>query len=69
MKTKTFNSVKLMRKLRDQMSDEMAGMSPEERLRFIRERAARSPFVARLARVQRNAAPQGDATDDAPRRR
>jgi hypothetical protein len=40
MTTKTFDSVKLMRDLRDKLSQEMAQMTPEERIRFIRNKAA-----------------------------
>lgn len=39
MTTKTFDAVKLMRELRDRLSREMATMSPEERIRYIREKA------------------------------
>lgn len=40
MTTKTFDSVKLMRELRDKLSQEMEHMTPEERIRHIRDRAA-----------------------------
>jgi len=42
MKTKTFDSVKLMRDLREKLSTEMAHLTRAERVRFIRERAALS---------------------------
>lgn len=54
MKTKTFDSVKLMRTLRDRLGREMAGMSVEGRLRFLRERISSSPLVARLERARRD---------------
>jgi hypothetical protein len=40
MTTKTFDSVKLMRELRDKLSQEMEHMTAEERLRYIRGKAA-----------------------------
>lgn len=43
-KVKEFDSVQLMRRLRDQLSEEMAQMSPQERILFIRRKAAASPL-------------------------
>ena len=43
-KIKKFDSVQLMRRLRDQMSEEMAQMSPQERIIYIRRKAAASPL-------------------------
>ncbi len=40
MTTKTFDSVKLMRELRAKISQEMEHMTPEERIRYIQEKAA-----------------------------
>ncbi|MFQ5474025.1 MAG: hypothetical protein ACE5FA_14235 [Dehalococcoidia bacterium] len=40
MTTKTFDAVKLMRELRDKLSEDMARMAPEDRIRFIQQRAA-----------------------------
>ncbi|MCL4692352.1 MAG: hypothetical protein KJ060_07565 [Candidatus Hydrogenedentes bacterium] len=40
MKTKTFDSVKLMRKLREELSREMSAMTSEEKIRFIQEKAS-----------------------------
>jgi len=45
-KIKVFDSVKLMRTLRDQMSEEMAQMSPQERILYIQRKAATSPLLA-----------------------
>jgi len=45
-KIKKFDSVQLMRKLRDQLSEEMAQMSPEERIHYIQRKAAASPLLA-----------------------
>jgi hypothetical protein len=39
MKTKTFDAVELMRTLRDTLSAEMQGMTPEERTRYLRDKA------------------------------
>ena len=45
-KAKQFDSVQLMRNLRDHMSEEMAQMSPQERILYIQRRAASSPLSA-----------------------
>lgn len=52
-KTKEFDSVQLMRKLRDQMSEEMAPMSPEERIIYIRRKAAENPLNTLFSRTTR----------------
>lgn len=44
-KIKEFDSVQLMRRLRDQLSEEMAQMSPQERTRYIQRKAAASPLL------------------------
>lgn len=44
-KIKAFDSVQLMRRLRDQMSEEMAPMSPQERILYIQQKAAASPLL------------------------
>lgn len=51
---KEFDSVQLMRRLRDQMSEEMAQMSPQERIRYIQRKAAASPLSALFSRKTRN---------------
>jgi hypothetical protein len=43
-KIKEFDSVQLMRRLRDQMSEDMEQMSPRERILYIHRRAAASPL-------------------------
>jgi hypothetical protein len=43
-KIKEFDSVRLMRRLRDQMSEDMAQMSPQERILYIQRKAAASPL-------------------------
>ncbi|HYU31113.1 MAG TPA: hypothetical protein VEW48_03040 [Thermoanaerobaculia bacterium] len=45
-KIKEFDSVQLMRRLRDQLSEEMAQMSPQERILYIHRKAAASPLLA-----------------------
>jgi len=40
MTTKTFDAVELMRQLRDKLSNAMERLTPEERVRYIRDRAA-----------------------------
>jgi hypothetical protein len=45
-KIKKFDSVQLMRRLRDQLSEEMAQMSPQERILYIQRKAEASPLSA-----------------------
>jgi hypothetical protein len=45
-KTKKFDSVQLMRRLRDHLSEEMAQMSPHERILYIQKKAEASPLSA-----------------------
>jgi hypothetical protein len=45
-KIKKFDSVQLMRRLRDQLSEEMAQMSSQERILYIQQKAAASPLSA-----------------------
>lgn len=40
MTTKAIDSVKLMRELRDKLGRDMERLTAEERVRFVRERAA-----------------------------
>jgi hypothetical protein len=54
---KEFDSVQLMRRLRDQMSEEMAQMSPQERILYIQRKAATSPLWALFS----HKVPMGDA--------
>ena len=65
MTTKTFDAVKLMRELRDKLSREMEGMTPEERMRYIRDKAASTSLGRTIAQGNRKAAQQGDAPDAA----
>ena len=62
MRTKTFDAVKLMRELRD-ISQEMERMTPEERVRYISEKAASTDLAKKLAEDGKDAAQQADATD------
>lgn len=56
MTTKTFDSVKLMRELRDKLSQEMEHMTTEERLRYIRGKAASTGLSGKMAEDKRDAA-------------
>jgi hypothetical protein len=58
MTTKTFDSVKLMRELRDKLSLEMEHMTAEERLRHIRGKAASTALGSRMAEAERDASEQ-----------
>lgn len=49
MTTKRFDAVKLMRELRDRLSQEMEHMTPEDRVRYIRDRAASTGLGRKLA--------------------
>jgi hypothetical protein len=63
MTTKTFDAVKLMRELRDKLSQEMGGMTPEERLRYIRDKAASTALGRAIAQDKSTVAQQTDAAD------
>lgn len=52
-KIKEFDSVQLMRRLRDQLSEEMATMSPQERILYIQKKAEASPLMARFSHKAR----------------
>jgi hypothetical protein len=56
-KVKKFDSVQLMRQLRDQLSEEMAQMSPKERILFIQRKAAASPLAGLFGNKPRGRAP------------
>lgn len=64
--TKTFDAVKLMRKLRERLSEEMEQMTPEERVRYIRNKAASSDLGKKIAEDEGDAAQQADAADRPP---
>lgn len=66
MKTKTFDAVRLMRELRDRLSQEMESMTPEERTRYIRDKAASTGLEAQKAEHDAGAAQQADAADRPP---
>lgn len=51
MTTKTFDAVEMMRELRDALSQDMVEMSSEERIRYIREKAAATPLTALFENV------------------
>jgi len=60
MTTKTFDAVKLMRELRDRLSQEMERMTPEERVRYVRDKAASTGLAEGLVENE-----GGDAPPDA----
>lgn len=39
MKIKTFDAVKVMRGIRDRMSEEMRGMTPKEQIEYIEKKS------------------------------
>mgnify|MGYP001572662831 CR=1 FL=1 len=55
MKTKTFDAVKLMRELRDQLSQEMDGMTPAQRVRCIRDKAGSTALGKTIAQHESKA--------------
>lgn len=61
MTTKMFDAVKLMRELRDRLSLEMEGMTAEERMQYVRERAVSSGLRVDLA--QQGGAREPDEAD------
>jgi hypothetical protein len=64
MITKTLDAaVKLMRELRNRLSQEMERMTPEERVRYISEKAASTGLAKKLAEGAKDAAQQADAAD------
>lgn len=63
MRTKTFDAVKLMRELRDRLSQEMERMTPEERVRYISDRATATGLGRKLAEDDKDAAQQADSAD------
>lgn len=63
MKTKTFDAVKLMRELRDRLSQDMEHMTPEERVEYIRGKAASTALGRSIAEGAADSAQQADAAD------
>ena len=64
MTTKTFDSVTLMRELRDKLSQEMEHMTAEERLRYIRGKAASTGLSSKMAEDERGGARWADKRND-----
>lgn len=67
MTTKTFDAVQWMRTKRNKLSQEMAAMNPEERIQYIRERAASTALGRELLEAENVARPR-NAADGATRR-
>lgn len=63
MTTKTFDAVKLMRELRNKLSQEMESMTPEQRVRYIRGKAASTALGRTIAQDKSKAAQQADASN------
>ena len=62
---KTFDAVDTMRRIRDEISLKIEGMTLEEELAWLASQDLKDPFLERL---RRKAAQQDDAADGAPRR-
>jgi len=67
MTTKTFDAVKLMRELRDKLSHEMQQMTPEQRIRYVREKAVSTDLGKKLAQDAGDAAQQDDGLSERSR--
>ena len=63
---KKFDAVAMMRAIRDSVSAQIEGMTLEEELAWLASQELKDPFLKRL---RDRAAQQGDAADDASRRR
>lgn len=63
---KTFDAVKMMRAIRDELSNQIKGMSLEEELEWLAKQELEDPFLRRL---REKAAQHADAADAAKRRR
>lgn len=66
MTTKTFDAVKLMRDLRDKLSQEMEGMTPEERVLYIQAKAATTALGRAMAQDRGKASQQTEAANQLP---
>lgn len=64
--SKTFDCVQSMRQIREKLNEEIADISFEELAHWLRSHQYSDPVLKRLAE---RAAQQGDAADDASRRR
>ncbi|MBN2491382.1 MAG: hypothetical protein JXQ29_11095 [Planctomycetes bacterium] len=63
MTTKAFDAVKLMRELRDRLSQEMEHMTPEERVRYISAEAASTGLAKKFTEDDEDAAQQADGAN------
>jgi hypothetical protein len=63
---KTFDAIKMMRAIRDDLSNQIKGMSLEEELEWLAKQKLDDPFLRRL---REKAAQHADAVDAAWRRR
>lgn len=65
MTTKSFDAVKLMRELRDKLSQDMEHMTPEERLKYVHDKAA-STSLGRKLIVDAPEVPEDSSGPDQP---
>jgi hypothetical protein len=63
---KTFDAVKMMRAIRDELSNQIKGMSLDEELEWLAKQELEDPFLRRL---REKAAQHAEAADAAVRRR
>jgi hypothetical protein len=63
---KTFDAVKMMRAIRDELSNQIKGMSLDEELEWLAKQELDDPFLRRL---REKAAQHADAADVAVRHR
>jgi hypothetical protein len=62
---KKFDAVEMMRSIRDELSEQMEGMTLEEELAWLASQDLKDPFLKRL---REKAVQQAAAADDASRR-
>ena len=60
MTTKTFDAVKLMRELRDQLSQDMTDMTPAERILYVRSKASSTILGKTIVRAESPPTPPAD---------
>lgn len=69
MEKKEFDAVEMTRRIRDEISEVLKDLSPEERVRFVRERAGRlhervgQPLAGSHPTAEEAGQPQGGTLD------
>lgn len=66
MTTKIFDAVKMMRELRDRLSDNLAEMDPADRQHYVREKAASYDIGRRCIQELLHSDRKDDALNRAP---